>query len=183
MLRLAMFAGGLSVLLSGGRAAAQTPAERGFVPVEQRVDDLDPLARSQRQVQNGIGYDGRSSWVYRKPGDRDKLYYMRPGVTAEYDSRSEYVRIYDGYDRTRAIFQMIPSNTRFLIDPPTAKEPATVPREDPPQMVQARIDGHATAAEHAITTPPPSSGTASLTNVRKVQTESVLRAIDRAVAK
>jgi len=130
-------------------AAAQTPQERGYVPVDPRVADLDPLQKSLRVVDDGSGdVPNQRTQVYRAPGRADgspaaatgdKLFVVQQGVIAEYD-RSRYL---DFYVKRIGIVtvQDVPANTVFHIGLPKLPSDQDHATPTSPQFVDARIDG------------------------------------------
>jgi hypothetical protein len=104
-------------------ASGQSPERRGLEPVEQRVEDEEPLARSLRRLESGLSDIGQDSAVYRRKTPKDgegspRYYYIGRGVTAEFD-RSQYIRIGRKGER---IAQKIPPNTVFHIGRPGGAE-------------------------------------------------------------
>ena len=134
---LAIFAG-----FAAAEARAQTLVQQGYRPVEQIVEDIDLLSTSYRRVEPGLGAQGGADTrVYRHINRPGKLYYIAPGITAEYDRSSySWFRI----DKKEwKLFQLIPPNTVFHVGPPPAAEPPLDTR--PPNMLreQSRIIGYA----------------------------------------
>ncbi len=159
-------------------ASAQTPYQQGFEPVDRLREDIDPLQRSLRRVEQGLGQVGQESNVYRRP-DSQRLYYIEPGVVAEFD-RSEYF-----WFRTRrqgdVLVQAIPPGTVFHIGTPPAKtEP--VPPPDHPLMVDARVHERLGGPARAQT-PRDAAHTTWLDYraVRATQHQTVLSSLDRAL--
>ncbi len=112
-------------------------------PVEQIIEDVDPLQRSLRRLEPGIGASGidSDSHVYQSStpgGDPTQFYYIRPGVIAQYN-RSDYVTVEKrGQQKT---YQLVGPNTVYLLGGlprATGDAETQVPS---PQMVQARITG------------------------------------------
>ena len=170
-----------ALVVFAGRASAQlTPTQRGLQPVEQRLEDADPLFNSRRQIDVGLGLDTKNSYVFRKPGDDQRLYYMRPGYVAEYDTRSDYIDVWGKHGELMAVISMIPPGTRFLITPPLA-EPTGPARPDPPELIHARINGRVATQfrPDGQTTDEPVASALAFSSLRKSQTQSVLKAIDR----
>lgn len=114
--------------------------QRGYEPVESLVDDVDPSAESLRQLQSGNRQEGgQETFIYRERGaeTNDRLYYIAPGVVAEFD-RSEYRSV--EVQRQQVLLHKIPANTTFHLGLPE-KEPAAPPLRDSPFRLSLRIDG------------------------------------------
>jgi hypothetical protein len=124
-------------------AAAQTLVDRGYRAVEQTSEDMGPLSRSFRRVEPGLHQSGgQASTVYRRAGAPNKLYYIAPGITAEYD-RSSYAWFEIQKDDWR-LFQLIPPNTVFHLGPPPADAEAPLPAPNAirdASVVDARVQG------------------------------------------
>lgn len=190
-------------------ASAQSPTQRGFEPVEQQVEDTDPLSRSLRRVEPGlINNTGQDSRVFRKkggegqqggqgPGSSPRYYYIGRGVVAEFD-RSEYVRF---GRQGEYVAETIPPNTVFHIGYPpdreqtgNAEQQGSNGGEAPsPRRIDARVQPGGIGMEASTD----GSGTRSIgplhspgarrsvwetyRRLRQVQQRSVMRAIDRAL--
>lgn len=127
-----------AILLSVGvsQIFSQTLQQRGYRPVEQLHEDVDPLARSLQRQEPGLSTTGEHHNVF-KPlrGDR-RLYYIGQGVVAQFD-RSDYY-----FSEKRGILQVIPPNTVFHIGLPPQELPSAGESAPPSeQMVQGRVDG------------------------------------------
>jgi hypothetical protein len=113
----------LCMLWASPMVVGQTLAERGYEPVDQVVDDVDPLAVSLRSREPGLDATGQHHNVFRRiegdGADRDRLYFIHEGIVAEFD-RSEYRAIIDEGSNRRLIYQLIPPNTVFHIGLPPA---------------------------------------------------------------
>jgi hypothetical protein len=138
-------------------AAGQTVEAQGFRPVDQRVEDVDPLAVSLRQEQTGLRTTGERNNVFRRvdpfggddaPVDPRRLYYISEGVVAEFD-RSDYAAL-SLRDR-RVIVQLIPPNTVFHVGLPRTPQPITGfdARPPSPLLVSGRLDGQVNPATAA----------------------------------
>ena len=132
---------------TAGPAAGQTVRDRGYEAVEQRVGDLDPLAINLRRVESGLREQGgQSSYVLRRPGEKKKMYYVAPGVVAEYD-RSDYMWFRYKQREPWRLVQLIPPNTVFHLRlPPIEPEPL------PPNAMRSRqlVDASPDLARRAI---------------------------------
>ncbi len=132
--------GGLWVALAAP-AAGQTIENRGYRPIDQLRDDVDPLSRSLRRSDAGLSTTGERQNVYRAGDAADgRLYYLARGVIAEFD-RSDYA-----LTRRGRILQLAPPNLVYHIDPPKAAQP----HDDSPialtdQMLDGRVDGRVRA--------------------------------------
>jgi hypothetical protein len=120
------------MLLGASGAFGQTLERRGFQAVEQIWDDTDPLARGLRRIEGSRVYR-RAHWSGSGP---EKLYYIAPGVVAEYD-RSDY-GLFEVKKNEYRIFQLIPPNTVFHIGLPP--EQPTEPFRPSPLSLASRID-------------------------------------------
>ena len=167
----------LSVVAAATVATAQQPTRMGLVPLDQGYEDRDPLRHSLRRVNQGLGVAGQESYVYRRPGDDNRIYYVRPGITASYD-RSEYFR-----PRKGPLLQMIPPNTVFYIGGPPPP-PSVAVRAPSPLMVQAQVDARVGGAEESIgaATDSGNSPIGRYLHSRRLQQRALMEAIDRAVA-
>lgn len=101
----------------GPLAWGQTLEERGFEPVDQTVDDVDPLATTMRRVEPGFRHDlGQEANVFQHHSDElgaadDSTYYLIiPGVVATFD-RSEYA-----ITRKGKTLQLTPPNLVYRLD-------------------------------------------------------------------
>lgn len=132
-------------------ARGQTVEQQGLVPVDQTIEDTDPLGVSLRQREGGLNIVGEQGTVFRRldsrPGDprvsqqrSDKLYYISNGVVAEFD-RSDYLKVTDTERGRSRVFQLIPPNTVFYIGKPPAPEAQAEPQ---PAYLPHQIDGRFT---------------------------------------
>lgn len=184
--RISVAVAGLLCMAQAGVPEAQAIRDRGYEPVEGLFEDLDPSARSLRQLEPGLHQQGgqQGTYVYRQRGNDDsRLYYVTPGVVAEFD-RSQYIQV--EYRRRQYIFQQIPANTVFhLTLPRTQAEAQTQRRVDSPYRLELRVDGRAQRPEgreqdEADERPsPPPVDWAAYTRHRQAQQAGVLRALDR----
>lgn len=131
-----------AMLLPAGFAAAQNAPGSGFRPVDPTVGDVDPLGISQRQLNNGFGAIGQDSYTYRRTDDPSKLYYMQPGITAQFD-RSQYGTYFDSQGNAMTL-QQIPPNTVFFLGRPPGP-PASPPPPPSPWMINGEVDGRVAA--------------------------------------
>lgn len=143
------------VLLFAAAASAQTMTEQGYRPVDQVVEDVDPLGVSLRKIDPGLQSIGEQNTVYRRivpgetPYDREqtnRLYYVSYGVVAEYD-RSEYIYLFDRKGRPAGMAQRIPPNTVFHIGLPDSLPAPAVATAQSGQL-SGRVDGAAWAPMH-----------------------------------
>ncbi len=122
-------------------AEAQTLEERGFRPVDQIIEDTDPLRTSLRHLDAGLQTIGERNNVFRRtapsPGDYAgrparpagsagadrRLYFVSHGVVASFD-RSEYLQT-----RSGVVLQAIPPNTVFHLGLPS-KQPGVAEAAD-----------------------------------------------------
>ncbi len=143
----------LAVLVFVGGAAAQTVEQRGLRPVDQTVEDVDPLGVSLRRHDAGLRTTGERGNVFRYIDPREptdgsadpnaqRLFYMSRGVTAEFD-RSQYGILIDQRNRSATVLQLIPPNTVFHIGPPPARPPRDA---GPAPLGDGQIDGRVTEA-------------------------------------
>lgn len=142
MVDRSLIAACLAVLLPGA-ADAQTLHERGYRPVDQTIEDVDPLQRSHRVIESGLRTTGGQSRLYQQivPGQdpatqqrSDRLYYISQGFTASFDRTDYGVQV-----RTGRSFAAIPPNTVFhLAPPPAVGEPPHQP--DSPYRIDGRAD-------------------------------------------
>jgi hypothetical protein len=126
--------------------SAQTMSERGYEPVDQLVDDVDPLSRSLRLREDGLQAIGQNTTVFRPkgPGDHDRYYYVSYGVTAAYQNRSLYGLYRFQNSDQPVLLQEIPPDTVFHIGLPPSRDTEqrrSVPL--PESYVDARVDGRA----------------------------------------
>lgn len=165
----------------GAELQTQPMERRGYRAVDGLVEDMDPNARSLRQIQPGLRQQGgqQGANVYRKRGsDNGRLYYVTPGVVAEYD-RSQYIGVENRGQFY--IFQDIPPNTVFHIGLPPANEEAAPP-PDSPYRVDARIDARSDRSSSADAERATRSGSpdwSSYARHRQAQRAAVIQAIDR----
>lgn len=138
-----IFVTGAALLAVHAEAWSQTLEQRGFEPVGQITDDTDPLQKQLRRVEGGMRTSGgQNTFVYRRAGlsagKPAKLYYIAPGVVAEYD-RSDY-----GWFEVKKdeywILQKIPPNTLFHIGLPPAEPAILDPERQPPLRLQRRVN-------------------------------------------
>lgn len=126
--------------------SAQTMSERGFEPVDQLVDDVDPLSRSLRLREDGLQTIGQHGNVFRPkgPGEHDRYYYVSYGVTAEYHNRSLY-GLYQFQDSDQpVILQQVPPGTVFHIGLPKQRPDERQQEQfvPPPGYIDARVAAH-----------------------------------------
>jgi hypothetical protein len=109
-------------MMAGGRG-------QGWTPVEQAVGDLDPLSRSLRQVETGIGQFGQGTSLYQVDGralnpvslHQEPMYYrMSPGVRARVGRMDYLVPTEEGDVALNMppgpdgrLLELIPPNTVF----------------------------------------------------------------------
>ena len=124
-------------------ASAQSLEERGFEPVDQMVEDVDPSATSLRRVEPGLRFDmGQRANVFQYQSDQpdaedDSTYYLIiPGVVATFD-RSEYA-----ITRKGKALQLAPPNLVYRLDlsqlPDNTRQPLGGEEIDPED--DARLD-------------------------------------------
>ena len=109
----------LSVGWMGALAAAQQAGapegfvfrESGVVPIDQAVEDYNPLSASLRQVDGGLGISGAFDRVFRLPGKNGRLMRVQGGLYAIFDE-SVYT------EGEQGLSVEVPSNTMFWIGPP-----------------------------------------------------------------
>ncbi len=129
-------------------AAGQALESRGYRPVDQRVEDIDPLQVSLRHQVSGLDETGERVSVFR-PADQTggRLYYVQRGVVAEYD-RSQY-----GITGRGELLQMIPPNTVFHLSLPASSEASAASSEQPesinPYQVNGLVDGRPVPASRS----------------------------------
>jgi hypothetical protein len=132
------------VAAAHGRVGAQTLTDRGYQPVDQITEDIDPLSRSLRRLDPGLAEQGGpASRVYRRAGHPHKLYYVEQGFTAEYDRSS-----YSWFRVTKKewkLFQLIPPNTVFHLGLPRA-QPQDPPARPNLLRESARVAGEASSS-------------------------------------
>ena len=135
----------------------------GFVPVDQAVGDLDPLATSFRRLGTGLRLDGEHTSLFRidldtngpwfsfnsavaprSATDQPIYYRIAPGVQALADRidyavpagrRSFKVNVAPSQDGL--FFELIHANTIFVLTPPSPPPPT--PTVD--YRIDGRIDG------------------------------------------
>jgi len=118
---LALALAGAATLLAPVHAGAQTMEDRGYRPVDQLYEDVDPMQRSLRRRDAGLHTTGERQNVFRpsrstRGGAPARLLFVSEGVVAEYD-RSIYA-----FDlRSRRAMPVIPPNTVFHIGVPPAE--------------------------------------------------------------
>ncbi|MBW3543052.1 MAG: hypothetical protein KY476_22565 [Planctomycetes bacterium] len=124
---------GMLVLSAPAAMGQSRLQQQGYQPVEQLVDDMEMLRGSLRRVDAGLqSRGGQGTSVYRRSGagDKDKLFFIAPGVVAEYD-RSDYMLVEVERDDFR-IFQIVAPNTVFHIglpdDQPAARQVSPLSR-------------------------------------------------------
>jgi len=181
-LRLTILLAGFGLLISTGAAVAQSVEEMGYRPVDQTVEDIDPLGVSLRKVDPGLLTVGERTNVYRRivPGQTpyeqpqsDRLYFVSYGVVAEYD-QSQYIYMFDRKGRPAGIAQKIPPNTVFHLGLPEQDvTPTTEPPLNPGQ-VSGRVNGEVEAA------PPAGDDSVSYDRLVQMQRAVVVGALQRA---
>jgi hypothetical protein len=96
--------------------------ERGYRPVDQLAEDVDPLQKSLRLHEDGLQTTGERSNVFRprlpqdaggRAADQPRLLYVAEGVVAEFDRSIYAIDL-----RRRRILQVIPPNTVFHVGVP-----------------------------------------------------------------
>jgi hypothetical protein len=85
---------------------------RDLQPVEQQVEDVDPLAHSMRRIERGLQQPFGFEQVYRVPSD-DELYMRIDGGLYGVFPRSVYLNTKEGD------MPLIPANTVFWIGTPS----------------------------------------------------------------
>ncbi len=130
--------------LFAGMAHAQSLQQRGFEPVDQLRDDVDPLSNSLRRTGPGLATTGERQNVFRNSSTtNDRLYYIAKGVMAEFD-RSDYA-----FTRRGGILQLAPPNLVYRIDDPAKTSPGKkVVLSD--RLVDTRVDGRVTTSPHTM---------------------------------
>lgn len=139
----------MTVFAVAATSHAQTMEQQGYRPVDQTIEDIDPLGVSLRKVDPGLLTIGERTNVYRRivPGQTSydqqqtgRLYFISYGVIAEYD-QSQYIYLYDRKGRPAGIAQSIPPNTVFHLGLP--KNDVTKSADLPlaPGQVDGRITG------------------------------------------
>lgn len=168
----------LLVLCLVGIAPAQTPQQQGFRPLDQIIEDQDPLRHSLRRVQQGIGFTGQESYVYTRPGEGGRIYYIRPGIVASFD-RSEYFQLQDG-----PLLQMIPPNTIFYLGSPPPVPDVEQGRPRSPLMQDRQVDRRIGAVPRtgAAFDLPPQDAMSRYFTWRRLHRQALVEAIDRTVA-
>jgi len=122
------------------RELFQSPARfytpvRDLEPVEQTVEDVDPLARSIRRIERGLRQPTGFESVYRLPGDHDRFMRIDGGLYAVFP-RSVYLNTRMGE------VPLIPANTVFWIGPPPfleTQEPAGQSRDESESLRSAFV--------------------------------------------
>jgi hypothetical protein len=132
----------LIVFALAAAATAQTMPQRGYEPVDQTVEDIDPLGVSLRQREAGLNVTGEQGNVFRRidprgPAD-NRLLLVNQGVFAEFD-RSNYAALIDRRNERVRIFQLIPANTVFHIGMPKAPTTGQLPAPYNPGQVDGRV--------------------------------------------
>lgn len=122
--------------------SAQTLRERGLRPVDQVVEDVDPLSRSLRDREAGLRATGQFNTVYRPtdPEQSDRYFHIRQGVTAEYRGRSLYSRRSDPGSRRSVLVQDIPPDTVFHIGRPEVDDGSDRSFDPPGNFVEGRVN-------------------------------------------
>jgi len=163
-------------------AGAQTIEQRGYRPVDQTIEDVDPLAVSLRRIEPGLLTVGGGTDVFRRivPGEPSaddsgdgRLYYVNYGVVAEFD-QSQYIRLFDRRGRPAGTAQAIPPNTVFHIGLPD--NPAVTQAGDSspaPGQVSGRVDGRFEPVD------PPTAVSASYEQLVHAQRAAVIGALGR----
>ena len=141
-----------ALLLAGADVSAQTVEQRGYRPVDQTVDDVNPGQVSLREREGGLKTTGERNNVFRRASPdtagptverkSDRLYYISPGVIAEFD-RSEYA-----HHRRAGILQFIPPGAVFHLGMPNeaeAEQASTLP--PPPELIDDRMTASRVGAE------------------------------------
>ena len=126
---------------------AQTVEQQGYRPVDQTIEDIDPLGVSLRKVDPGLLTIGERTNVYRRivPGQSPyeqqqdgRLYFISYGVVAEYD-QSQYIYLFDRKGRPAGIAQAIPPNTVFHLGLPKVETPPTAEVPLAPGQIDGRV--------------------------------------------
>jgi hypothetical protein len=146
VISIAFAAGGF---VFAGLSQAQTMEQQGYRPVDQTIEDIDPLGVSLRKVEPGLLTIGERTNVYRRivpgqtPYDQQqtgRLYFISYGVIAEYD-QSQYIYLYDRKGRPAGIAQSIPPNTVFHLGLPKNGVMKSADLPLAPGQVNGRITG------------------------------------------
>lgn len=136
-------------LVASSVGHAQTAAQRGLEPVDQMVEDVDPLAVSLRQREAGLSTIGQGGRVFRyitppkAEADDQRLVYVDRGFVAEFD-RAQYGLVVDRSTDQALVLQMIPPNTVFHLGLPRPPGPSgDTPADAPylPGQIDGRTDG------------------------------------------
>lgn len=137
-----MIGGSVVLLTAADPAGGQTLRERGLRPVDQVVEDVDPLSRSLRDREAGLRATGQFNTVYRPvdPKQSDRYFHIAQGVTAEYRGRSLYSQRRDPSSRRSVLVQDIPPDTVFHIGRPDVAGKQSDESFDPPRsFVDAQV--------------------------------------------
>jgi hypothetical protein len=130
----------LLLLVSSRGVMGQTIEQRGYVPVDQTVDDVDPLARSLRLFDAGLDVTGQHNNVFRSPSDPEgRLIYVQRGTIAEFD-RSVYA-----YTRKGEVLQFTPPGIVYHLSVPDPNELKKASKADDlpdsAMLVKGRVNG------------------------------------------
>lgn len=147
-----------AMTVAGFPASGQTLEERGFLPVDQMIEDVDPLATSLRLQQPDFsltGRHGRHTFRRTVPADpisgtpeQEKFFFIDHGVVAEFD-RASYLMIFEE-DKPPMALHLIPANTVFHIGLPNYEPVAPPPLPDAPELIDGRIDGEAESGDTGL---------------------------------
>ena len=120
-------------------AIAQSLEQRGYVPIEPMIADVDPLARSLRVQEPGLSLTGQYSPLFRRVSPDgalgDRVFFIQAGVVVEYD-RSDYLLLENG-----DVLLVPPPNTLFHLGLPVT--PSVSPYDRPltsPQSIDTMLD-------------------------------------------
>lgn len=166
---------------------AQVPEE--FQPVDQAVEDLDPLATSLRRVEKGLRYDGEHTNLFKVfeldagPDSQPTYYRIGPGVTARVHRLDYLVRTGEKglalNIKTRLdgeFIELIPADTVFELrsleelipDEAWAEEIAPPSRHYIDARIDCRVEGYFDGAMNPSidartieSTPPTTTNTSS----------------------
>lgn len=149
---------GCALAMAPASAAAQTMEQRGYRPVDQLHDDVDPLQRSLRVQESGLRTTGERHNVFRarlpqhaeggRPG-ASRLFYVAKGIVAEYDRSIYAVDL-----RRRRILQVIPPNTVFHVGVPEAAPDDQAPPTEAQRRRRAELRIDPTPASRRRTLQP-----------------------------
>ena len=129
--RYATVVNGLVILCASYLPVLAVPSQQ-LQPVDQAVDDLDPLSVSMRRIEVGLRIDGEQTSLFKTVG-RDsqfgapQYYRIGPGFTARVN-RMDYLVLRDGGRRPQLdmnisprvdgeFLELIPADTLFEIQP------------------------------------------------------------------